>query len=266
MWRTAMVSPRFGSSMTTGRLTTAPGPRIATCGLLMIGVSHRAPKLPRLVIVKVPPDSSSGPILLVRVRWAKSAIFFARPATDRSPASLTTGVSRPFSVSTANATCSRSKYVTSPASVSIVALSDGCCLSASIAALAKNGRYVSFTPSRARKSAFRLSRMRAMLVTSTSTTWVSWAEVWRESTIRSAMILRRREIFSVLPRSGDGRGRRLAGVEHVLLADAAPDAGALHRRQVDAVLGRELADQRGHVAGAVGLGRRGSGLGSGLGG
>src|SRR6478735_5311753 len=233
--------------MTTGRFTTAPGPRIATWGLLMIGVSKSAPKLPRLVIVNVPPESSSGPILLVRVRWATSAIFFARPATDRSPASLTTGVSRPFSVS-------------------IVALRDGCCLSASIAALAKNGRYVSFTPSRARKSAFTLSRIRAMLVTSTSTTWVSWAEVCSDSRIRSAMILRRREIFSVLPRSGDGRGRRLAGVEHVLLADAAPDAGALHRRQVDAVLGRELADQRGHVAGAVGLGRRGSGLGSGLGG
>ena len=92
MWRTAIVSPRLGSSMTTGRLTTAPGPRIATCGWLMIGVSHSAPTLPRLVIVKVPPPSSSGPILLVRVRSATSAIFLARPAIERSPASLTTGV------------------------------------------------------------------------------------------------------------------------------------------------------------------------------
>ncbi|MDT4885460.1 hypothetical protein FQZ97_1216970 [compost metagenome] len=81
---------------------------MATCGWLMIGVSHRAPKLPRLVIVNVPPDSSSGPILLLRVRSATSAIFLARPEIDRSPASLTTGVSRPFSVSTANATFSRS--------------------------------------------------------------------------------------------------------------------------------------------------------------
>ena len=78
--------------MTTGRFTTVPGPRIATWGWLMIGVSQRAPTLPRLVIVKVPPDSSSGPILLARVRPATSAIFFARPDTDRSPASLTTGV------------------------------------------------------------------------------------------------------------------------------------------------------------------------------
>ena len=95
--------------MTTGRFTTAPGPRIATWGLLMIGVSHSAPTLPRLVIVKVPPESSSGPILLVRVRSATSAIFLASPAMERSPASLTTGVSRPFSVSTANARFSRSK-------------------------------------------------------------------------------------------------------------------------------------------------------------
>ena len=74
----------------------------------MIGVSKSAPTLPRLVIVNVPPESSSGPILLVRVRSATSAIFLASPATDRSPASLTTGVSSPFSVSTANARFSRS--------------------------------------------------------------------------------------------------------------------------------------------------------------
>src|ERR1044072_1808914 len=62
MWRTSIVSPRFGSSITTGRLTTAPGPRIATCGLLMIGVSKSAPTLPRLVIVKGLRGSSSGPL------------------------------------------------------------------------------------------------------------------------------------------------------------------------------------------------------------
>ena len=43
-----------------------------------------------------------------------------------------------------------------------------------------------------------------MVVTSTSITWVSWADVCSESTMRSAMILRRRETFSVVPRSGDG--------------------------------------------------------------
>ena len=67
----------------------------------MIGVSNRAPRLPVLVSVNVPPASSSGPILLVRVRSATSAILRARPAIDRSPASLMTGVSSPFSVSTA---------------------------------------------------------------------------------------------------------------------------------------------------------------------
>jgi hypothetical protein len=36
----------------------------------------------------------------------------------------------------------------------------------------------------------------------------------------------------------------LGRVEHVLLADAATDARALQARQVDAVLGRQLADER----------------------
>ena len=94
--------------MTTARFTTAPVPRMATCGWLMIGVSNSAPRLPVLVSVNVPPDSSSGVILLVRVRSATSAILRARPAIDRSPASLMTGVSRPFSVSTAIAMFSRS--------------------------------------------------------------------------------------------------------------------------------------------------------------
>jgi hypothetical protein len=59
--------------------------------------------------VKVPPDSSSGVILFDRVRSATSAILRASPEIDRSPASLMTGVSSPFSVSTAIAMFSRSK-------------------------------------------------------------------------------------------------------------------------------------------------------------
>ncbi|EME96437.1 ABC transporter ATPase, partial [Streptomyces mobaraensis NBRC 13819 = DSM 40847] len=63
-----------------------------------------------------------------------------------------------------------------------------------------------------------------------------------------------------------GRGRRglggLGGGQDVLLADAATDAGALDAREVDAALGGELADERGHV-GALGVGHGG---GRGLGG
>ena len=108
MLRTAMLSPPRASVMTTGRLTTAPTPRIATCGWLMIGVSNSAPLLPRFVIVNVAPESSSGEILLVRVRSATSAILRARPAIDRSPASRMVGTSRPRSVSTATPRCSPS--------------------------------------------------------------------------------------------------------------------------------------------------------------
>src|SRR6201996_2432605 len=70
MERTAMTSPRAGSSTTTGRLTTLPTPRMPTWGRLRIGVSNSAPRLPVLVSVKVPPDSSSGPTWPSRVRAA----------------------------------------------------------------------------------------------------------------------------------------------------------------------------------------------------
>ena len=40
--------------ITTGRLTTAPIPRIPTCGWFRIGVSNKAPRLPVFVRVKVP--------------------------------------------------------------------------------------------------------------------------------------------------------------------------------------------------------------------
>ena len=107
------------------------------------------------------------------------------------------------------------------------------------------------TPSRASKSPLARSRSRAILVTSTSTTVVSCAETCSDSTIRWAMTLRSRDIFSVVPRSaatsrrpaaaappepaagprgGSRRGGGLlaafGGVEHVLLADPATDAGA----------------------------------------
>ena len=47
------------------------------------------------------------------------------------------------------------------------------------------------------------------------------------------------------------------GVEHVLLADTAPDAGAGQRFEVHAVLGGQLADQRRHVGPVAPGGQRG---------
>ena len=108
MDRTVITSPRAGSSMTTGRLTTVPVPRMATCGWLMIGVSNSAPRLPVLVSVKVPPASSSGLTCPALVRPARSAIFRARPPMLRSPALRMTGTISPRSVSTAMPRCSAS--------------------------------------------------------------------------------------------------------------------------------------------------------------
>ena len=90
-------------------------------------------------------------------------------------------------MSTAMPRCSESWYVTSFFSMSTLALTTGCALSASIVATAKNGRKDSFTPSRASKSCLARARSRAMRVTSTSTTVVSCAEVCSDSTMRVAM-------------------------------------------------------------------------------
>ena len=60
------------SSTTTTRLSTLPTPRIATCGWLMMGNPNSAPKMPGLVMVNVPPCTSSGFSCLVRARVARS--------------------------------------------------------------------------------------------------------------------------------------------------------------------------------------------------
>src|SRR5699024_3202131 len=95
MSRMAIDSSPSAVFTAMGRRTMAPVPMMPICGWLMIGVSNRAPTEPMLVTVKVPPASSSGPILLLRVRSATSSMALARPATLSSPASLTTGTSSP---------------------------------------------------------------------------------------------------------------------------------------------------------------------------
>ena len=78
-----------------------PTPRIATCGWLMIGSPNCAPKLPGLVMVNVPPCTSSGLSFLARARSATSAMARDRPRMLSSSARLTTGTISPFSSATA---------------------------------------------------------------------------------------------------------------------------------------------------------------------
>src|SRR5258708_9035054 len=74
----AMASPS-AVSMTTGRFLIAPTARMATWGWLMMGVPIRLPKVPTLVIVKVPPWVSSGLSLLWRALSAREFTFLVRP-------------------------------------------------------------------------------------------------------------------------------------------------------------------------------------------
>ena len=76
-------------------------------------------------------------------------------------------------------------------------------MSASHTATAKKGRNESFTPSRASKLSFERSRSRAIFVTSTSMTVVNCALTCNDSTMRAAITLRRRDIVTVVPRSGE---------------------------------------------------------------
>ena len=70
-----------------------------TCGWLMIGVAMIEPNWPGLVIVNVPPSTSSAVSSRARARRAMSLIRAARPSTDSSWALWMTGTMRPSSPS-----------------------------------------------------------------------------------------------------------------------------------------------------------------------
>ena len=94
----------------------------------------------------------------------------------------------------------------------MLALTVGWALRASTAASVKNGKKLSLVPSRWAKSPLARSRSREMRVTSTSTTVVSWAETWSDSTIRRAIVLRSRVIFSVVPVLKNAGDLNIAGL------------------------------------------------------
>ena len=79
--RMAIASSPSAPVTTTGRLTIASRSRIATCGWLMIGVAAIAPNWPGLVIVNVPPRTSSGRRSPSRARPARSRTRRARPSS-----------------------------------------------------------------------------------------------------------------------------------------------------------------------------------------
>ena len=108
----------------------------------------------------------------------------------------------------------------------MLALTVGWALRASTAASAKNGRKLSLVPSRWAKSPLARSRSREMRVTSTSTTVVSWAETCSDSTIRRAIVLRSRDIFSVVPRLRGSTARRREPTRPVPGPPAAAGSGS----------------------------------------
>ena len=76
-------------------------PRMPTCGVLRIGVESSEPKMPPLVIVKVPPCSSASASLFSRACVARSAISCSISAKLLRSASRTTGTTSPSSAPTA---------------------------------------------------------------------------------------------------------------------------------------------------------------------
>ena len=96
MWRMAMAS-----SITTGRFSIASNARIAHCGRLMMGTLMIEPNGPGLVIVNVPPCTSSGMSFLDRARLATSLMALASPTRFIDSAPFTTGTMRPSSSATA---------------------------------------------------------------------------------------------------------------------------------------------------------------------
>jgi hypothetical protein len=153
----------------------------------MIGVSNSAPTLPMLVIVNVPPDSSSGPILASRVRRRDVGDPLGQPGDvevlgvlDHRDEEAARGVHGDRQVDVAV--------------VDDLLLLDvdrrverGVLLERLDRRLREERQEVSLTPSRRSKSAFTRARSRAMRVTSTSCTVVSWADTCSDSVIRWAM-------------------------------------------------------------------------------
>ena len=76
-------------------------PKMPDWGEFRMGVDISEPNTPPLVMLNVPPCSSSSFSLLSRARAPKSPIAFSMPASDNWSASRTTGTTRPRSVETA---------------------------------------------------------------------------------------------------------------------------------------------------------------------
>jgi hypothetical protein len=91
-----MLSLPSGNATTTGLRTIASVDRIATCGWLMIAMVSTEPAEPLLLIVKVPPEISSGDSLRFLVRDARSLISRASERKRLSSALRTTGTRRPW--------------------------------------------------------------------------------------------------------------------------------------------------------------------------
>src|SRR5262249_25136630 len=105
-WSNASVKCAVGliaiaSLMTMARCSTAPTPRMATCGWLMIGMPNKAPNAPGLVTVKVPSATSSGLSCFVLARAARSPIARLISSRGFSSTFRTTGTISPQSRATA---------------------------------------------------------------------------------------------------------------------------------------------------------------------
>ena len=177
-----------------------------TCGWLMIGVSNSAPRLPVLVSVNVPPDSSSGldlagpgPRGQVGDLAGQAAQVEVAGVVDDRHHQAALGVDRDAEVLGVVVGHLRVGRVDHGVDhrVDLERLHRG----------EREERQEAQLDALAapRSPAWPAARSRAIAVTSASTTVVSWADVCRDSTIRWAITWRGRDIRWVVPRSADGR-------------------------------------------------------------
>ena len=76
-------------------------PRMALCGGLMMGVPMSEPKVPPLLMVKLPPAMSSSEMASARAFLASSPIASSACAKDMRSALRSTGTTRPRGLATA---------------------------------------------------------------------------------------------------------------------------------------------------------------------
>src|ERR1700736_4442632 len=220
------------AASTTGRSRMRPIQRIPHWGGLRIAVVMSTGWIPPFETVNVPPARSPGASEPSLAREASSTMRRLSSPSERRSAPATTGATRPSCVSTATATLISARTSTS---VPLTReLSCGCSRSAA----ATSFTTIAVTPIRGvAPAALSSARSSTSGFTSSSSTEVSCAAVWRLATRRAAIVPRRPR-RGIVSRTVSSAGPGCCGCCERAAAQAATSLSTMRPFAPDAVISR----------------------------